>query len=61
MKTRVFGMTRRARTETAPLSVSFDQTEVAQRAILEFLNAQAGIAGSDAGPEKETEKEKVSC
>jgi hypothetical protein len=54
-------MTRRARTETAPLSVSFDQTEVAQRAILEFLNAQAGIAGSDAGPEKETEKEKVSC
>jgi pimeloyl-ACP methyl ester carboxylesterase len=38
-----------------------DQTEAAHRAILEFLNVQAGSAGSDAGPEKENQKEKVSC
>ncbi len=36
-----------------------DQTEVSHRAILEFLDEQAGSAGSDAGPENE--KEKVSC
>ena len=34
-----------------------DQTEVSHRAILQFLNEQAGSAGSDAG----SEKEKVSC
>ena len=34
-----------------------DQTEVSHRAILQFLNEQAGNAGSDAG----SEKEKVSC
>jgi 3-oxoadipate enol-lactonase len=34
-----------------------DQTEVSHRAILHFLNQQAGSAGSDAG----SEKEKVSC
>ena len=34
-----------------------DQTEAAHRAILEFLNAQAGSAESDAG----LEKEKASC
>jgi len=34
-----------------------DQTEVSHHAILQFLNEQAGSAGSDAG----SEKEKVSC
>jgi pimeloyl-ACP methyl ester carboxylesterase len=34
-----------------------DQPEVSHRAILQFLNQQAGNAGSDAG----SEKEKVSC
>jgi pimeloyl-ACP methyl ester carboxylesterase len=34
-----------------------DQTEVSHHAILQFLNEQAGSAGSDAG----AEKEKVSC
>jgi pimeloyl-ACP methyl ester carboxylesterase len=34
-----------------------DQTEVSHRAILQFLNQQAGSAGSEAG----SEKEKVSC
>ncbi|HWZ78833.1 MAG TPA: alpha/beta fold hydrolase [Candidatus Sulfotelmatobacter sp.] len=34
-----------------------DQTEVSHHAILQFLNEQAGNAGSDAG----SEKEKVSC
>ncbi|HXM65746.1 MAG TPA: alpha/beta fold hydrolase [Candidatus Acidoferrum sp.] len=34
-----------------------DQTEVSHHAILQFLNEQAGRAGSDAG----SEKEKVSC
>jgi 3-oxoadipate enol-lactonase len=34
-----------------------DQTEVSHRAIVQFLNEQAGNAGSDAG----AEKEKVSC
>src|SRR6202047_1347341 len=34
-----------------------DQTDVSHRAILEFLDEQAGSAGSDAG----SEKEKVSC
>jgi len=34
-----------------------DQTEVSHHAILQFLNEQAGSAGSDAG----LEKEKVSC
>jgi 3-oxoadipate enol-lactonase len=34
-----------------------DQTEVSRHAILQFLNEQAGSAGSDAG----SEKEKVSC
>jgi 3-oxoadipate enol-lactonase len=34
-----------------------DQTEVSNHAILQFLNQQAGSAGSDAG----SEKEKVSC
>jgi 3-oxoadipate enol-lactonase len=38
-----------------------DQTEVSLHAILQFLNERAGIAGSAAGPEKEKEKEKVSC
>ena len=44
-----------------------DQTEVAHRAILEFLNEQAGSAERDASPkkekenEKEKEKEKISC
>ena len=38
-----------------------DQTEIAHHAILQFLNEQAGTAGRDAGPETETEKEKVSC
>jgi pimeloyl-ACP methyl ester carboxylesterase len=36
-----------------------DQTEAAHRAILEFLNEQAGSAASDARPKNE--KEKVSC
>ena len=34
-----------------------DQTEVSHHAILQFLNEQAGSAGSDAG----SEKERVSC
>jgi pimeloyl-ACP methyl ester carboxylesterase len=34
-----------------------DQTEVSHHAILQFLNGQAGSAGSDAG----SEREKVSC
>jgi len=34
-----------------------DQTEVSHHAILQFLNQQAGSAGSDAG----SEKEKISC
>jgi 3-oxoadipate enol-lactonase len=34
-----------------------DQTEVSHHAVLQFLNEQAGNAGSDAG----SEKEKVSC
>jgi len=34
-----------------------DQTEISHHAILQFLNEQAGSAGSDA----ESEKEKVSC
>jgi pimeloyl-ACP methyl ester carboxylesterase len=38
-----------------------DQTEASHRAILEFLNQQSGSAASDAGPEKKTEKEQVSC
>jgi pimeloyl-ACP methyl ester carboxylesterase len=38
-----------------------DQTEVSLHAILQFLNERGGSAGSAAGPEKEKEKEKVSC
>jgi pimeloyl-ACP methyl ester carboxylesterase len=38
-----------------------DQKEISHHAILEFLNEQAGSARSDAGPEKEPQKEKVSC
>jgi pimeloyl-ACP methyl ester carboxylesterase len=38
-----------------------DQTEISHHAILEFLNEQAGSEGSEGGPQKKNEKEKVSC